>query len=376
MSEPSRPTELTTDSGYQQLLGRISEVYTTGQMRAQQAVNAHITETCWQIGHDIVEYEQEGKVRAEYGKALLATLSRDLTLRHGKGFSRSNLVYMRLLYLNYPISQKPSDLLSWSHYVELLRIDDKLERSFYEENLQEGRAAYGKQILATVSRELTAEYGNGFTLRSLYRSIQFSQAFPNEEIVSALSTQLSWSHFMELLPIKDPLARDFYAEMCRIERWDVRTFRKKIGGMLFERTALSKNSAEVISAEIVNLRDDPKRCGKANCLSSPHRGSNKSAQGKATRPKPQSAALGSDPQAEQALKGRNNESVLIGTISGVIASRLCRPFRARPSVVRGPRAALRGEGRYALPWADLWWPFRPVESDADCLLKQIGGLSK
>ena len=100
---------------------------------AHQAVNVCITETYWQIGYRIVEFEQSGKARADYGKALLANLSRDLTLRHGKGFSRSNLVYMRILYLNYPISQKPSDLLSWSHYVELHRIDDKLEHSFYEQ---------------------------------------------------------------------------------------------------------------------------------------------------------------------------------------------------------------------------------------------------
>ncbi len=128
-------------------------------------------------------------------------------------------------------------------------------RRLVRENLQDGRAAYGKRILVTVSRELTAEYGDGFTLRSLYRSVQFCQLFPDEAIVSALSTQLSWSHFMELLPIKDRLARDFYAEMCRIERWDVRTFRKKIGSMLFQRTALSKNTEAVISSEIAQLRD-------------------------------------------------------------------------------------------------------------------------
>jgi len=124
-----------------------------------------------------------------------------------------------------------------------------------KDNLQDGRAAYGKRILVTVSRELTAEFGQAFTLRSLYRAIQFCQLFPDKAIVSTLSTQLSWSHFMELLPIKDPLARDFYAEMCRIERWDVRTLRQKIGGMLYQRTALSKNTKAVISAEIANLRD-------------------------------------------------------------------------------------------------------------------------
>ncbi len=125
--------ELSRDNAYQSLLDRISEVYTSGQCRALQSVNTVITETYWQIGHDIVEFEQGGKIRAEYGKALLATLSRDLTIRHGKGFSRSNLIYMRLLYRNYQKGQKPSDLLSWSHHVELLRIDDPLERSFYEQ---------------------------------------------------------------------------------------------------------------------------------------------------------------------------------------------------------------------------------------------------
>jgi hypothetical protein len=102
---------------------------------------------------------------------------------------------------------------------------------------------------------MTDEFGQAFTLRALYRAIQFCQCFPDQEIVSTLSTQLSWSHFIELLPIKDLLARDFYAEMCRVERWDVRTLRQKIGGMLFERTALSRKPEVVISAEIARLRD-------------------------------------------------------------------------------------------------------------------------
>ena len=130
-----------------------------------------------------------------------------------------------------------------------------LGRRLLAESLQDGRAAYGERILATVSRELTAEFGQAFTLRSLYRAIQFCQGFTDQAIVSTLSTQLSWSHFIELLPITDPLARDFYAEMCRIERWDVRTLRQKIGGMLFQRTALSKKPHAVISAEIGKLRD-------------------------------------------------------------------------------------------------------------------------
>ena len=98
-----------------------------------------------------MEFEQGGHIRAEYGKALLTNLSRDLSLRHGKGFSRSNVIYMRLLYLHYAKGQKPSDLLSWSHHVELLRIDDPLERSFYEQQARSTSTPKNSTI-ATVER--------------------------------------------------------------------------------------------------------------------------------------------------------------------------------------------------------------------------------
>ena len=124
--------EITAEPAYTDLLGRISEAYVAGQVGATQAVNARLTETYWQIGRDIVEFEQGGKARAEYGKNLIKNLSRDLTLRHGKGFSRSNVMMMRAFYLAHPKVQTPSGQLSWSHYVELLAIDDFLERGFYE----------------------------------------------------------------------------------------------------------------------------------------------------------------------------------------------------------------------------------------------------
>ena len=117
---------------YQNLLEQISVTYTAGRTRAVQAVDTELVDTYWRIGQHIVEFEQQGKARADYGTALIERLAQDLKLRHGRGFSRSNLVYMRLLYLRYPISQKPSHQLSWSHYVELLKLDDELERSFYE----------------------------------------------------------------------------------------------------------------------------------------------------------------------------------------------------------------------------------------------------
>lgn len=114
------------------------------------------------------------------------------------------------------------------------------------EILKGGRAEYGKGILATVSQQLTEAYGQGFSYSALTRMMTFSEVFPEREIVATLSQTLSWSHFRELLALKKPLQREFYAEMCRIEQWDVRSLRKKIDGMLYERTALSKKPDDLI----------------------------------------------------------------------------------------------------------------------------------
>ncbi len=116
----------------------------------------------------------------------------------------------------------------------------------HTEVLGNERAIYGEQIIATLSRQLVAEYGRGYTEKSLHRMIQFAEAFPDEQIVASLWRQLSWSHFRELLPLKKPFQRDFYAQMCRIERWSVRTLRERIDSMLYERTALSKKPDEQI----------------------------------------------------------------------------------------------------------------------------------
>lgn len=119
-------------NNYQSLVNQISFTYTSGRQKAVVAVNSNMVETYWRIGHDIVEFEQGGSFKATYGKALLENLSNDLTRIHGKGFSRSNLNYMRLFYQCYPICEELPHKLSWTHFCELLKIDDPLERSFYE----------------------------------------------------------------------------------------------------------------------------------------------------------------------------------------------------------------------------------------------------
>jgi predicted nuclease of restriction endonuclease-like (RecB) superfamily len=132
------------------------------------------------------------------------------------------------------------------------KVGDRIRK----ETLQEGRAGYGQAIVVTLSRQLVGDYGNSFADKNLRRMIQFSELFPDEQIVVTLSRQLSWSHFIAILPIKDPIKRDFYAEMCRLEKWNVRTLRAKIDSMLFERTALSKKPDELARLELDALRQE------------------------------------------------------------------------------------------------------------------------
>jgi len=134
----------------------------------------------------------------------------------------------------------------------------KVGQRIRKDILEEKRADYGEKIVPTVSALLVEEFGEGFARRNLFRMIRFVEVFPDEPIVSTLSTQLGWSHFVEIIPLKDELQRNFYAEMYRVERWSVRTLRQKIGGMLFERTALSRKPGKLARQELAALRDEDK----------------------------------------------------------------------------------------------------------------------
>jgi len=127
-----------------------------------------------------------------------------------------------------------------------------------KEVLGNKRAEYGKQILPRVSAKLVREYGRSFSVKSLHRMMQFNEYFPDFQIVATLWRQLSWSHFKLLIPLKTELEREFYAQMCRIEGWSVRTLRNKIDSMLFERTAISKKPEELAKLELKQLKDEDK----------------------------------------------------------------------------------------------------------------------
>jgi hypothetical protein len=163
---------------YAALKQGIGSLLEAGRQQAAQQVNTILVQTYWQIGQYIVEFEQNGEDRAAYGENLLDTLAKDLTREYGKGFSRSNLFQIRKLYLTFPKIQTPSG--------------------------------------------------------------QF-------KISQTLSNKLSWSHYVELLKIDDDLERQFYIKQCEQENWSVRELKRQMKSMLFHRLALSKSKEEVLA---------------------------------------------------------------------------------------------------------------------------------
>lgn len=117
------------------------------------------------------------------------------------------------------------------------------------------RADYGKQVIATLATELTAQYGKGWSKRNLAQMVKFAEVFTDANIVQTLSAQLTWSHFVILSAIDDPIKRDFYTTITIQERWSTRTLDERIGALLFERTAISKKADDTIATELSQLRE-------------------------------------------------------------------------------------------------------------------------
>lgn len=127
----NEPIEIENNKDYEDLIKSIENVVSNSKNKIANTINDTIVETYWNIGKYIIEFEQKGKIKAEYGKQLLVRLSKDLKLRLGKGYSRSNLYNMRKLYELYPIFQPLAGKLSWTNLCEILTIDNELERNFY-----------------------------------------------------------------------------------------------------------------------------------------------------------------------------------------------------------------------------------------------------
>jgi predicted nuclease of restriction endonuclease-like (RecB) superfamily len=183
-------------SGYDAVLSDIVDLLEAARRASARTINALMTATYWEVGRRIVEYEQGGKKRAEYGKALLKQLSSDLIARFGRGFSERNLEQMRLFYTSWPISQT---LSAKSKPIEAIQV-----------------ASYGLQNLRGETSAI-------------------SKQFP-----------LSWSHYIALLSVRDQYARAFYETEALRGGWSVRQLNRQINTMFYERTALSRNKATML----------------------------------------------------------------------------------------------------------------------------------
>ncbi|MDL1974478.1 MAG: PDDEXK nuclease domain-containing protein [Deltaproteobacteria bacterium] len=124
--------------------------------------------------------------------------------------------------------------------------------------LNHKRAEYGKQIIATLSQHLTSDYGRGWSEKQLHHCLYTVETFSDEKMFSTLCRELSWSHIKELIYIKEPLKRNFYIEICKLEHWSVRQLRERINSMLFERTAISKKPEETIKGDLKQLKKEQK----------------------------------------------------------------------------------------------------------------------
>ena len=138
---------------------------------------------------------------------------------------------------------------------ELTLLYWQIGRRIYREVLAGQRAGYGEQIVSALGRQLTQEYGRGFSAKNLRHMIRFAEVFPDEAKVSALRRELSWTHIKSLIYLDDPLKRDFYIELCRLERWSSRQLQERIQSMLFERSAISRQPEQTIQADLQALRE-------------------------------------------------------------------------------------------------------------------------
>jgi len=187
---------------YSGLVEQIGGLLLQGRKQVAYAINNMLVQTYWQIGKYIVEFEQGGSEKSEYGSKLLDRLSKDLTLLYGKGFSRSNLVYIRKLFLVYEIGQTAS---------------------YQFENIKN----------LPIGETVFHQFKKVRTVSGQFRAI--------------LSHKLTWSHYFQILKSDNPLEISFYTKQCEKENWSVRELKRQMNSMLFHRLALSKDKKGVLA---------------------------------------------------------------------------------------------------------------------------------
>ena len=202
------------DAQYQAVFGDVSKIIDAARDSAARSVNSAITAAYWLIGHRIVEFEQSGEERAEYGAALLERLAEDLTGRFGRGFSRQNIQNMRMFYLSFP--------------------PDKIRQTL------SGKLGRPPQLPIRQTPS-----GNSEPVSVEVSFDELLAAFP-----------LPWSAYVRLLSVSNELARDFYETEALRSGWSVRQLDRQIGSQFYERTALSKNKAAMLTSGRKQLPED------------------------------------------------------------------------------------------------------------------------
>ena len=147
---------------------------------------------------------------------------------------------------------------------ELTQLYWQIGKRVNSELLQGQRAEYGKQVIAELAKQLTTEFGKGWSAQQIRHCLRLAEVFSDDQILSTVRRELTWSHIKALIYIDEPLKRDFYIEICRIEHWSVRQLQERINSMLFERTAISKKPEETIKQDLAQLRNEGQQSSPSN----------------------------------------------------------------------------------------------------------------
>jgi predicted nuclease of restriction endonuclease-like (RecB) superfamily len=251
-------------AGYAAWCGSIASLLDESRRQAARSVNAILTATYWEIGRRIVEFVQAGEARAGYGSEVLEKLSRDLTKKFGRGFAADNLERMRGFYLGWPPSQISATVSRKFGSIEIFQTASGIFEPV--KNCQTPSDKSLVLISATLSRKCETPPRISSIDLTLYLEA-LAHAFP-----------LSWSHYVRLLSVEKPEARQFYETESLRGGWSVRQLDRQVGTLFYERTALSKHKAKLLTSgakarpedavsveeeikspyvlEFLNLRDD------------------------------------------------------------------------------------------------------------------------